>query len=732
MDREQKIEQFLKTSTSWRAAKDASGKVYYYDKKTRVTQWEKPDVLAEFERSLDGPAAPAAETQPATAAPAAADAAGTATAAVAAEKKDEQKPHFDKEIVGKYISALTPLTYSDVERSLFTADMSIFSVGDSAAATAAAAVIVEGVAAEVAAAEATPAESVSATACDVPVTQVVPKESAEAVVSSKDSILENNLISNVKVLVKHHGTSPVDMVSSLSNNYSGLPSKLKIMLEWLKLATALENQSPDQVDSVAEGALEEVLADMLKESFQSVRAEHRLLLQGAASAEGELPDCVLRFTGECAAAQRAVQSLARKYPDAVALRKWSEHIQLTTTAADAADGEQPSTGDVGAAVELLLLEGECLQPILLLLRKIIVKVFSSNGVCSDAVSKAGSESGGVDGGAAEGNALDNLLIDVCTIAGWSRALADEVAAALRGTLHSLRTSAQTSAAAVAEDKPVLQQQLLQGLAFTDEKLTAATKELQAVFSELIERLQEAAGKSLSLSDARSMQKSAQLLKKRTVLGALTVLKRCITDAGLPFRRDERVQTLLTTALQRSNAVGTTAASAAGLDSELSDDAVEDLAYMFPVALGSIMSGDDTEERSKNPLNWCYLCHPQLHRWFYELLLQRSSRKSCAQPEHVACMLSLSDTSDTLMTLIARCIKECVNSNGSSGDDSQQLAHPFHADAAACKSMWDAFQRAKTLCAELSDVLVSDTGPLVYTDYHLLLLQPIKCWSDYHR
>jgi hypothetical protein len=50
--KEAKLKSFIK-STEWREAVDSEGKVYYFDKSTLSTQWEKPKIISDFEEQLE-------------------------------------------------------------------------------------------------------------------------------------------------------------------------------------------------------------------------------------------------------------------------------------------------------------------------------------------------------------------------------------------------------------------------------------------------------------------------------------------------------------------------------------------------------------------------------------------------------------------------------------------------------------------------------------------------------
>lgn len=50
--KENEIKNFLK-NTEWRCTTDPKGRTYYYHKGTKKTQWNKPDELVEFEKTLD-------------------------------------------------------------------------------------------------------------------------------------------------------------------------------------------------------------------------------------------------------------------------------------------------------------------------------------------------------------------------------------------------------------------------------------------------------------------------------------------------------------------------------------------------------------------------------------------------------------------------------------------------------------------------------------------------------
>ena len=225
--KDQQIEKFLK-STPWRRAKDGKGKEYYYQKGSKVTQWDKPDVLVEFEKSLlIQTAGPVAE---------------------ATEKRDG--PSATTTSVNKNC---TIIPWNELLNAYYSIDST--RMGD------------------------------SSTAADV-----LPAEEVARKLSSQDSILEPDVVMNAKAMIQYEG-KPISVVNSLSSSYVGLPTMANIALAWLSVANVVKSgestasqlgggaaDAGSGVASFSSLVLNGIVANMLHQNFDAAPADELVLL----------------------------------------------------------------------------------------------------------------------------------------------------------------------------------------------------------------------------------------------------------------------------------------------------------------------------------------------------------------------------------------------------------------------------------------------------------------------
>jgi hypothetical protein len=338
------IEKFFKTNPKWKKANAPSGKVYYYEKGSSTTQWQKPQELVDLEEKLDKIIAE--NSMHISSNEEKKDKSPTKPSVVEEEKTLDTNNNMGKpSIVPLKLPTVGGINLKTVAKPSKPVAINPFgsSVNDSDEEEE---VQSQPQTVAVSSSQQTNATSRSSTsnqnseeaAKRTPAIEDQEKseEQLTEIIKMKDSLLEEDCIPNSRLLIQKHKRGPKFIVEALTTSYHGYPQMSKILLEWITCADSLLLQSremggnasaqvklPTEAETIRahEARLIELLSSLILDKFDKKRADELFL-------QFKHHPVWLKELLENEHLRSSILSLLKRNPDSLLLQLCSKEIHL--------------------------------------------------------------------------------------------------------------------------------------------------------------------------------------------------------------------------------------------------------------------------------------------------------------------------------------------------------------------------------------------------------------------